>query len=244
MAPRFFSDTPLPRDKAFPRHVVLGDAIAAHIRVLRLDVGAPVALFDGLGGEFHGVIEAIGKREVTVLLARHDPVERESPLDITLVQALATGDKMDLIVQKAVELGANAVQPIVTARATMKLSSERADKKVEHWRAVATAACEQCGRNRVPAIHALRDWAAWWREPFNGVRVLLHPSGGQALAALPAAQSIALMIGPEGGFDDSEIALAQKQGALLATFGPRVLRTETAGLAALAALQARAGDLK
>lgn len=244
MSPRFYAAEPLPRHGSFPQHVTLGDAVAAHVRVLRLAIGDTVTLFDGQGGEFSGVIENLGKREVTVMLAKHYAIERESPLALTLVQALATGDKMDLIVQKAVELGVTAIQPVVTMRATVKLSGERAEKKVEHWRGVAIAACEQCGRNRIPSVAPIRDFAQWLTEPFDGTRAVLHPEGGRSLTQLAASPPLALLIGPEGGFDDHELALARRHGTLLATLGTRVLRTETAGLAALAAMQVISGDLK
>ncbi len=246
MPPRFFSPEALPREGAFPRHVTLGEEVAGHLRVLRMATGDAVRVFDGNGGEFAGVIESIGKREAHLLLAKHDPVERESPLAVTLVQSLATGDKMDWVVQKAVELGVTAIQPVDSARATVRLSAERAAKRLEHWRGIVIAACEQCGRNRLPKVREVGDFSTWLSRPGEGTRLLLHPGGGESLLALAASKPgpLTLLVGPEGGFDDGEVALAQRRGALLATLGPRVLRTETAGIAALAALQAQAGDLR
>ncbi len=246
MPPRFYSHQALPREGAFPRHVTLGEEVAGHLRVLRLTTGDAVCVFDGQGGEFTGVIEDVAKREAHLLLAKYAPVERESPLTITLVQSLATGDKMDWVVQKAVELGVTAIQPVDSARSTVRLSAERAAKRLEHWRGIVIAACEQCGRNRLPVVHEVADFSAWLSKPNEATRLLLHPAGGQSLQVLAAQKPgpLALLIGPEGGFDEGEIATAQRHGALLATLGPRVLRTETAGIVALAALQAQAGDLR
>jgi 16S rRNA (uracil1498-N3)-methyltransferase len=210
-----------------------------------MQAGDPVILFDGCGGEFHARLDEISRRRVRVTIHRHEDTERESPLAITLVQALATSDKMDFIVQKAVELGAAAVQPIVTERATLKLSGERAEKRTAHWQAIARAACEQCGRNRVPDIGELLTLAQWLALPTPGIRLMLHPSADQALAsALQRCPDgpLSILIGPEGGFSERESALAAANQILPVRLGPRVLRTETAGLAALAALNAAAGD--
>ena len=245
--PRFFSAQPLPRPFANEISFGVNEAIARHIQVLRINVDEGVTLFDGAGGEWHGVVEAIGKRNATVRLVAFHPVERESPLAVTLVQTLATGEKMDLIVQKAVELGVCAIQPIASERANLKLTGERAQKRVAHWQAVAVAACEQCGRNRVPDIAEPIDFKSWvaMPNPPEGLRLILHPHGQSALvAAFNPAVPTAIVIGPEGGFSDDEIAFAARQGAVSVNFGPRVLRTETAGLAALAALNARHGDMR
>ena len=244
--PRFFVANPLPRGIALPVAFSLDENTATHLRVLRLQEGETVTLFDGHGGEFSASIVAIGKRDVMVNLLEHFSIERESPLNITLVQALATGDKMDWIIQKATELGVTAIEPIQTARATVKLSGDRVEKRAQHWQAVATAACEQCGRNRVPAVHPLLDFQAWIarRQHLNGF--MLHPDAeGDLLTSVKpvAAQGLALLIGPEGGFAPEEIAAALRAGVQPLRFGPRVLRTETAGMAALAALQTAFGDL-
>jgi 16S rRNA (uracil1498-N3)-methyltransferase len=206
-----------------------------------------VALFDGNGGEFTARLVSLDKRRATVELHAFDGVERESPLAITLVQALATSDKMDLIVQKAVELGAVFIQPVASERATLKLSGDRADKRAAHWQAIARAACEQCGRNRVPVIGELMALADWLALPVEGARFLMHPRADASLLALAPAspgQPIHILVGPEGGFSEREIAMALERGVKPARFGPRVLRTETAGLAVLAALNALSGDLK
>ncbi len=244
--PRFFVASPLPRAAELPVAFSLDENAATHLRVLRLQEGEMVTLFDGQGGEFNAAIAVVGKREVLVNLIAHAAIERESSLDITLVQALATGDKMDWIIQKATELGVTAIEPIQTLRATVKLSAERADKRALHWQGVATAACEQCGRNRVPQVLPVLDFPAWLARKEPAHRFILHPEAEQDLfaAAGPvAASGLALLIGPEGGFAPEELAAALRAGVRPVRFGPRVLRTETAGMAALAALQAMFGDL-
>ncbi len=163
---------------------------------------------------------------------------------VTLVQALATSDKMDLIVQKAVELGVAAIVPISTSRATLKLVGERADKRVAHWQSIAVAACEQCGRNRVPVVQGLQTLDQWLLKQPEGISILLHPLAEESLlASADASTAITVLVGPEGGFTDEEISRALAHDVLAARFGPRTLRTETAGLAALAALGAQFGDL-
>ena len=221
----------------------VSEAVARHLQVLRIATGDALTLFDGEGGEFAATVVHIGKRDTTVTLTAFDPIEREAPIRITLVQALAASDKMDLIVQKAVELGVTEIAPIATARATLKLDGERAAKRVVHWRAIAVAACEQCGRNRVPVVHGLRTLNQW-TNAHQGISVLLDPRAGKPLLAIvDATKPITLLVGPEGGFSDEEIAYVTAHGVIPAKFGPRVLRTETAGLAAIAALAARFGDL-
>jgi 16S rRNA (uracil1498-N3)-methyltransferase len=244
-APRFFVDGALPRPWVPGGLAEIGEAAARHLQVLRLAAGDPITLFDGLGGEFSGVINAIGKRRAQIELTAFDPVERESPLTITLVQALATSDKMDLIVQKAVELGVTRIQPVATERATLKLAGDRAQKRTAHWQSIAQAACEQCGRNRVPAVAEVLTLEAWLASPVEGLRLLMHPAAASSLAGgILGTQPVALLIGPEGGFSAGERALAAGRQVTAVRFGPRVLRTETAGLAALAALNALYGDLR
>ena len=210
-----------------------------------MGVNDPVTLFDGLGGEWTAVITGASKRVVSLRLLAFDPVERESTLRITLVQALATSDKMDFIVQKNVELGISAIQPIATERATLKLAGERARKRVMHWQAIAQAACEQCGRNRVPVVAELVTLEAWLAMPTDGVRLILHPEAKSSLVeSADTTQPLVIVVGPEGGFSDKEIALAARHGVKPVRFGPRVLRAETAGLAAVAAINAVRGDLR
>lgn len=243
--PRFFVAASIARDSSFPRTIALDERASMHLRVLRLREDELVTLFDGAGGEFNARIVGIGKREVVVELHAHHDIERESSLDITLVQALATGDKMDWIIQKATELGVSAIQPIQTQRATAKLNAERAEKRAVHWQGVVTAACEQCGRNRLPKIHGVMDFSAWLRKsstaPSTTPRVLLHPDAPRGSWSKVRAP-VAIIIGPEGGFAQDEVFDAERAGVTLARFGMRVLRTETAGLAAITALQAVAGE--
>ncbi len=251
MPPRFFSSTKLPR-RDFPLSFALDERVAQHVRVLRLAVGDTITLFDGqtapLDGEAAAVITAIDKKNVATEISAWHQRSVESPIDIVLIQALAVGDKMDLIVQKAVELGVREIVPLRSTRSTLKLDAARAAKRVAHWNAVAIAACEQCGRNRVPEVTSIRsldEALAATSETTHRV-ALLHPQGGVALnpwANANPGHPLAIVVGPEGGFTDAEIVQALALGATLVTLGPRVLRTETAGLAALAALQAVIGDL-
>jgi 16S rRNA (uracil1498-N3)-methyltransferase len=214
-------------------------------RVLRLEPGAPVTLFDGSGGEFAGTLERDGKKWWAKVGA-HDPVERESPLDITLLQGVARGERMDLVVQKATELGVARIVTVLAERSVVKIDTKQRDRKREHWQAIAVAACEQCGRNRVPGVsepRGLGDVIA--ALPVNSARCLLAADGGETLAAFAGrtrGQPVVLLIGPEGGIADNEERFALANGFVACRLGPRILRTETAGLAALAALQAIAGD--
>ena len=243
-SPRFFSSRPLPRIFSTGTTIDVGDTVARHLQVLRIAAGETITLFDGVGGEFTAVIVDITKRGAIVMLGGFDPIEREAPINITLAQSLATSDKMDLIVQKAVELGVTAVMPIVTARSTLKLDGERAEKRTRHWQAVAVAACEQCGRNRVPLVHALQSLDHWLDAGGNANVAMLHPGVEKSLlASVDASAPITLLIGPEGGFAPDEVSRAMTRGVVPASFGPRTLRTETAGLAAIAALAACFGDL-
>lgn len=245
MDPRFFCTTPLPRFTAPGIEFDVGEDITRHLQVLRLAAGDAVVLFDGGGGEVRARIASIGKRDTRVLLESCATVERESNLQITLVQALASGDKMDFIVQKAVELGVAAVQPVSSERATLKLAAERAQKRVQHWRAVAIAACEQCGRNRVPAIAEVISLEEWLPTTAAGTCLMLHPESGEGLLdGTEGRPTLSLLVGPEGGFSAREMALAERHGVRRVRFGPRILRAETAGLAALAALGGRFGDLR
>jgi 16S rRNA (uracil1498-N3)-methyltransferase len=214
-------------------------------RVLRLEAGAPVVLFDGSGGEYAGTLHRDGKT-LWVRVGAHDPVERESPLDITLLQGVARGERMDLIVQKATELGVTRIVPVLAERSLVKVDAKQRERKLEHWRSIAISACEQCGRNRVPEVGIpvpLGDAIAALSA--GGLRCLLAADGESSLAtaARDFRGSIVLLIGPEGGLADAERRFATTQGFGSYRMGPRILRTETAGLAALAALQSVAGDL-
>jgi 16S rRNA (uracil1498-N3)-methyltransferase len=239
MNPRFFCA--LPDEPA--GSLVLPAAVAHHVeRVLRLSAGDALTLFDGRGFEVDARLEGRGRDLCAILGARRVPV-RESALRITLIQCLAGSDKMDWIVQKAVELGVTCVQPVSSRRAVVRLAGERAQRRVEHWRQIAIAACEQCGRNVVPEVRPLLTFEQAVADA-DGQRLVLHPEGGVPLrgANLSVAEPISLLVGPEGGFDTDELQAARGHGFVPLTLGPRVLRTETAGMAVLAALHALIGD--
>lgn len=242
MISRFYCPIPLQSG----RTVTLPPEAAHHaLRVLRLRSGDELVLFDGLGGEYPGhMVEAT--RTVRVALHDRRDIEREAPLAMTLVQALPAGDKMDWVVQKAVELGAGAIQPVQAKRSVVRLAGERADKRVAHWQQVAIAACEQSGRNRLPEIGAIVDlphYLATARSE-NETLLLLSPHEGMRLSTLPRPPAgVTLLIGPEGGFDEGEESAALSVGFRPLSLGPRVLRSETAGLAAMAAVLALWGDV-
>ena len=221
---------------------------AAHhaARVLRLAVGEPVTLFDGHGGEFEARITRMDRGEVTIKTGAHLAVEREAPLDILLAQGLSSGDRMDLTLQKSVELGVTAIQPVTTERSVVKLKDERAARRAEHWQNLVIAACEQCGRNRVPPVAPLLGFGEWLGQlgpPRDELRLMLSPHAAVSLRELaPARGRVILLAGPEGGLATGEVQSAQSRGFTPVRLGPRVLRTETAALAALAAIQALWGD--
>ncbi|MGO1071268.1 16S rRNA (uracil(1498)-N(3))-methyltransferase [Lysobacter sp. CA199] len=227
--------------------VALPEGPATHLaRVLRHEVGDACVLFNGDGRDYHGRISAVSKREVRVEILSAEDVARESPLGLHLLQGVARGEKMDLILQKATELGVAAVLPLWSQRSEVKLDEARAEKRLAHWRSVVASACEQSGRARVPEVAAPRSLTATLAAlPAGGTRLILDPDGELTFATLQiaAATPVLLAIGPEGGWsplDRQQLRDAGFQGLRL---GPRILRTETAGLAAIAALQARFGDL-
>ena len=228
--------------------VALPEQASAHVsRVLRMRTGDALTVFDGRGGEYAAEIATIAKKEVTLRLGAHSPTERESPLAVTLIQGLARGDKMDYIIQKATELGVARIIPVATARGIVQLDDERSDRKWQHWRAVAAAACEQCGRNRLPEIVAPCSLEQLWQSAtLPSLRLLLapHAQTGLASALISRPAELAVLIGPEGGLDPHEESRVAELGFRPTSLGPRVLRTETAGLAVLAAVQSLAGDLQ
>lgn len=241
-SPRFYC-----REALAPgAHVELPEPVARHaVRVLRLPPGAGIVLFDGRGGEYPARIERIERERVVAAVGAWNGVERESPLAVTLVQALQAGEKMDFTIQKAVELGVAEIVPIESRRSVTRLAGERAAKRVAHWQGVAAAACEQCGRNRVPMVAPVESLERWLARPADGaLRLMLAPGAEVALAELPPAGRVQLLIGAEGGLDAQEVIAAQQVGFRAVALGPRILRTETAGLAALAAMQALWGDFK
>ncbi len=239
VAPRFFVEG----EVRVGAVIELPDAVAHHAQhALRLRDGAAIVLFDGRGGEYAARLAA-GRRAAAAVLA-FDPVERESPLAVTLIQSFVPNEKLDWIVEKSTELGVARIVLAPTERSVARFGGERLVRKRAHWRDVAIAACCQCGRNRVPPILDAPSFAGALELARDcEARLLLAPGVGAAPARAVRARSVALAIGPEGGFTEQEIALAQRAGFVATAFGPRVLRTETAGPAALAALQAIAGDL-
>jgi len=238
--------TYVPGDLSANAEIVLPAQSGEHLtRVLRLEAGAPITIFNGQGGEYSAVLGARSGKKVLARLGRHDDVERESPLTITLLQGVARGERMDLIVQKATELGVARIVPVLAERSVVKVDAKQRERKLEHWQSIAISACEQCGRNRVPEVStpaALGDAIA--ALPAGSLRCLLAADAGESLAsaARGAHSGVVLLIGPEGGLADNERRFAGANGFAAYRLGPRILRTETAGLAALAALQAMAGD--
>jgi 16S rRNA (uracil1498-N3)-methyltransferase len=216
-------------------------------RVLRLEAGARVTLFDGTGGEYEGTLERDGKK-IWARVGTHSVIERESPLQVTLIQGVARGERMDLIVQKATELGVTRIVPVFAERSVVKVDASKSARKLGHWRSIAISACEQCGRNRLPEVSeaiALGD-AVRALEP-GTARYLLAAGARDSLAAAvqrDAGKPVVLMIGPEGGLADGEREFAGANGFTACSMGPRILRTETAGLAALSVLQSVAGDFR
>ena len=238
---RFYCPLPLPVDG----RIELPNAQAHHaVRVLRLKAGDAVVLFNGQGGEVPGTIAQLQGNRVTVALQTPHAIERESNVAVTLIQALTSADKMDLVIQKAVELGVTRIVPVVTERSVVRLSGARAQKRLAHWQGVVIAACEQCGRNHLPKVAGLAPLRERLVEVQHAAaRWVLLPDAGQSLRGLARPDGeIALLVGAEGGFTAAEQNAARTQGFVPVQLGSRVLRTETAGLAALAAIQALWGD--
>lgn len=234
-----------PQGLAPGAHVELPEAAANHVaRVLRLGEGAPLTLFDGRGGEWSATVAHVRKNVVEARLDAFDAVEREAPLPVTLAQGLPAADKMDWIVQKGVELGVAAFRPLAARRSVIRLSGERMARRVAHWQAVAVAACEQSRRNRVPEVATIVDLPHFLAEPpaAGELRLMLDPAADRRLADLPRPGAVTLLVGPEGGFEEGELAAARLAGFQAIRLGPRVLRTETAGMAALAAIMSLWGD--
>jgi 16S rRNA (uracil1498-N3)-methyltransferase len=240
--PRFYCAQPL----SIGQVVDLPDPVARHAKVLRLAPGDLVTLFNGDGGEYTATLSAIDKKIVSVEVKTFSPREAELSYAITLAQALPEASKMDWIVEKAVELGATVIQPLAAQRCVVRLSSERAVKKSAHWQGIIVAACEQSGRNRLPHLAEAADFGNWIGQHDMHLRILLTPRAEQSLsdwARHHPPQPVTLVVGPEGGFTEIEEDAARAHNVLALSMGPRVLRTETAGLAALAALNALWGEM-
>jgi 16S rRNA (uracil1498-N3)-methyltransferase len=212
-------------------------------RALRLAAGDTLTLFNGRGGEYAARIDRINKDEVAVSVTGFSAIERESGLSVMLAQGISSGERMDYTLQKAVELGVTGIQPIAARRSVVKLAGERADKRVTHWQGVVASACEQCRRNRLPQVEQPLSLAAWLGRRPAGRVLFLSPRAASSLASLARPEGPQILVaGPEGGFEPDEIAALESANATPVRLGPRVLRTETAALAALAAMQALWGD--
>ena len=237
--PRFHCPVPLTPGE----EIALPPGAARHVQVLRLQPGEAITLFhgglDGPGGEFEATVTRMGRSEVLARIGTHHAVEREAARAVHLLAGITANERMDWLVEKATELGVASITPLLAERSVLKLKGERADKKLAHWQAVAVAACEQCGRNRVPTLHPAQTLADWLQAPpQDGQRLLLslRPGTQPLHAAAPGHTGLVFLSGPEGGLSGTEEDLALAHGFAPVTLGPRVLRAETAPLAALAAL--------
>jgi 16S rRNA (uracil1498-N3)-methyltransferase len=251
--PRFYCPGPI----SIGEIIELPGGAAHHAsRVLRLQQGARLILFNGNGGEFQGILEWIGKNGAAVLVKEYLGAERESPLAITLAQAACASEKMDWIVQKGVELGINKFQILTTKLSMVKLSGERAERRARHWQQIAISACEQCGRNHIPQVLPITPLSGWYGaqmsarensagDTTSGLSFMLLPHASKRLHDFSGASpisSVTLLVGPEGGFTPDEEAAAMVAGFIPLSLGARILRAETAGLAAASAMQALWGD--
>jgi 16S rRNA (uracil1498-N3)-methyltransferase len=240
--PRFYIPQPL----AIGQLVNLPEALAHHIQVLRLAEGDIVTLFNGDGGEYSATLGRVEKRSAGVEIKAHHPREVELPFAVTLAQALPEGTKMDWIIEKAIELGVSGFQPLAAQRCVVRLSAERAEKKMAHWQGIIESASEQSGRNRLAQLAPLQEYKQWITQQDLHRRIILTPRAEQSLADWArhqAPQAVTLVIGPEGGLSEAEEEAAIRHGALPLAMGPRILRTETAALAAVSALSAAWGGM-
>ena len=237
--PRIYSDQPLEAGTS----VELTDSAANHVgKVLRMKTGEPLVLFNGLGGAFQGCISNVTKKSVEVHLEQKQEGDAESPLTIELGQTLSRGERMDYAIQKATEVGVTRITPLFSERCEVKLKADRIEKRLKHWQQIAISACEQCGRNIVPTIHPpmkLEDWVTSRNTQLNFV---LHHRTEKKLTGYDQPESVSLLIGPEGGLTEQEIALAEHHRFAALALGPRVLRTETAPVVAISLMQFVWGD--
>ncbi|WP_019613278.1 16S rRNA (uracil(1498)-N(3))-methyltransferase [Psychromonas ossibalaenae] len=238
--PRFYD----PQTLTVSSEILLGDDATQHIRVLRLKAGAEIILFNGLGGQYKASLKEVQKRSCTALITSFQETCNESPLHLHLGQVISRGDRMEFVIQKAVELGVNEITPLLSERCGVKLNKERMEKKLQQWQKIAIAACEQSGRNIVPTIHTATPLQVWCNSQDQATKLTLHPRAKYSINTLPGEIShIRLLIGPEGGLTDEEITLTETLNFTETLLGPRILRTETAALTAITALQCRFGDL-
>lgn len=238
--PRFFIDIAL----AAGQTLALPDTVVRHVQVLRLRAGDSITLFNGRGGEYQATLTDIAKRDVSCTITAFDDTSRESPVWLGLAQAISSGDRMEFTLQKGVEMGVSAFQPLATERSIVKLAGDRADKRVQRWQEIVIAACEQSGRNTVPEVRPILTLKQWLASlPPADAHLLLSPLGTQKLVDIARApQQAWLMAGPEGGLSAAEEQQAISAGWTPLKLGPRILRTETAALAAVGAIQTVWGD--
>ncbi len=234
---RLFCDFPL----AIGENIELPKDAARHIMVLRLSAGDTLTLFNGLGGEYQARITRIDRQRVTTEIVSHSSREAELPYRITLAQGIPEATKMDWIIEKSVELGVSDIIPLAAQRSVVRLDNDRAEKRLSRWQAIAISAAQQCGRNRLPHIASPVGTGEYLRQTTPSPRILFSPRATETLSEWvrhQKPQDITLMIGPEGGFSPEEENMAEQQGVTFLSMGPRILRTETAGLAAVAAINA------
>ena len=237
--PRFYLPAPLAPHTTFS----LPDNIVRHIHVLRLNAGDAITLFNGTGNDFDATLQTIGKRHAECHIHAQRQPENESPLAITLVQAISSGERMDFTLQKSVELGVRAIQPMISERCVVRLSGDRADKRVQRWQDIVIAACEQSGRSIVPTVLPIVSFNDYLRQMPPELHLMMSLRRATTLRDIaPVSQSLRLMIGPEGGWTPAEEQAALAAGVQTITLGKRVLRTETAAMAAMAAMQVLWGD--
>jgi 16S rRNA (uracil1498-N3)-methyltransferase len=237
--PRFFA----PVELSLGAEIRLPERAMRHCTVLRLHRGDAITLFNGQGGEFSAELTRFSAADARARVVSKQALERESPLSIALAQCVSSGDRMDITLQKSTELGVSRIVPLASERSVVKLTRDRAEKRVAHWRNVVIAACEQCGRNRIPEVAAMTDISIFLEQASSdGRRLLLAPDARQDLKALAPSDHVTLLVGPEGGLAPHERQRAENTGFVPVRFGPRILRTETAPIAAIAAMQAFWGD--
>ena len=242
--PRIYQNTPW---KIGETITLSDDAFGHTVRVLRLKNGDNVTLFNGLKfendyGEFQAELVNVSKKSAQAIIKSFKKVENESPVNIHLGQAISRGDRMDFTLQKSVELGVNTITPLFTERCGVKISGDRLAKKIEQWQKIVISACEQSGRNLIPTIHPAMNYSEWASSIESDIKLVLHTRDQKTLADMKAPKSVALLVGPEGGITDDEVDFCIQQGFTGLTLGPRILRTETAALAALSLFQYLWGD--
>jgi 16S rRNA (uracil1498-N3)-methyltransferase len=237
--PRIFTEQTLVTGEL----VQLEEAASHHLsKVLRMQAGRELILFNGAGGEFAAMIHEVSKKHVTVAIAEHTADNRESPLQLELAIGISRGERFEWVLQKATELGVTKITPLITERTEVKVGGERQEKLIDRWQQIIVSACEQCQRNLLPELSAPIQISDWLTTVNSDLRFVLHHRDSKSLPAEQKPQSVSLLIGPEGGLSESEIAQAQAKNFNALTLGPRVLRTETAPVAAISLVQYLWGD--